>query len=155
MNVVLLEPEIPQNAGNISRTCVLTNSELHLIKPLGFSLQDRYLKRAGLDYWQELSLTVHQSWESFLEQQKNQPGRFLFFSTQGKRYYTEVQYQENDFLIFGSETTGLPANLLLYYYHRVYRVPMVEHIKRSLNLGNTVAVVLYEALRQQKFPDLS
>ncbi len=153
MRVVLFEPEIPQNAGNISRTCVLTNSELHLIRPLGFSLENRYLKRAGLDYWEHLKLFLHYSWEDFSEKFARNEGRFMFFSSHGKEYYHQQIYTDNDFLIFGSETSGLP-HLLINNYPHVYRLPMVRQIKRSLNLSNTVAVVLYEAMRQHNFPGL-
>jgi len=153
MRVVLVEPEIPQNAGNISRTCVLTGNELHLIKPLGFSLESRYLKRAGLDYWGHLSLEVHASWEDFLDKYFHEESRFLFYSTSGNCYYTGVEYRRNDFLIFGSETRGLPLHVTRGEKH-VYRLPMWKDIKRSLNLSNTVAVVVYEALRQQNFPGM-
>jgi len=148
---VLVEPEIPQNTGNVARTCVLTNSRLHLIKPMGFSLDDKYLRRAGLDYWNLLDYYVHDSWGDFINKYKEK--RCILFSTKGKRLYTEVEFQSDDFLIFGSETSGLPDNILS-KSNEVYRLPMSTSIERSLNLSNTVAVVLFEALRQNNFPGM-
>ena len=151
MNIVLHEPEIPQNTGNISRTCAVTGTSLHLVGPLGFSLSDRYLKRAGLDYWNLLD--VHK-WDNFATLEADYPyHNFYFLSTRGERWYTEVSYGPSDFLVFGSETRGLPAELLNRRREHSFRIPMLPNT-RSLNLANTVALVLYEALRQQGFSGL-
>lgn len=152
LGIVLVNPEIPQNTGNIARTCAATGAELHLIEPLGFSLADRYLKRAGLDYWQLMTYRVWPSMEAFL--QSNPGARLHLASTKAPRSYTEVTYQDGDFLVFGCETRGLPENLLEKCYDRCIRIPMRPEA-RSLNLSNSVAVVLYEALRQLDFPGLS
>lgn len=151
MHVVLVEPEIPPNTGNISRTCAVTGTVLHLVEPLGFSIDERHLKRAGLDYWQYLKLDVHKSVDELL---KVLIGKNVWLvETQGTRCYTEIAYGPDDWLIFGKETTGLPSSLLHAYPERCVRIPMGRQI-RSLNLSNAVAVVLFEALRQQGFPDL-
>lgn len=150
MHVVLFEPEIPANTGNISRTCAVAGITLHLIKPLGFSLADRYLKRAGLDYWDKLDLFVHENFEDFLS--KNPAARLFLFSTHAIKNYTEVSYQTDDYLVFGPETRGLPPELRDHYGTAV-RIPMGKEI-RSLNLSNSVAIAAYEALRQLKFPGL-
>ena len=151
MNIVLLEPEIPQNTGNIARTCAATGAALHLIRPLGFSLDDRYLKRAGLDYWHLMTYQVHDSLQAFF---KDYPDARMFFATtKGGRMYTDVRYQDNDFLFFGRETRGLPENLLAKFPDACIRIPMISQA-RSLNLANSAAIVLYEALRQQDFPGL-
>ena len=152
MNIVLVYPEIPQNTGNIARTCAATGAALHLIRPLGFSLDDKYMKRAGLDYWHMLLLTVYDSLEDFFQRQ---PGaQLLFASTKAPRSYAEVSYGPDDFLVFGQETRGLPENLLEKVYDRCIRIPMRAEA-RSLNLSNSVAIVLSEALRQQGFPGLA
>ena len=151
MHIVLYQPEIPQNTGNIARTCAATGSTLHLIKPLGFSLADKYLKRAGLDYWHMMEYHVHENFEELLAQYPNACMHFL--STKAPKGYTEVEYGENDFLVFGCETKGLPESLLSKVYDRCVRIPMVSGA-RSLNLSNSVAVVVFEALRQQEFPHL-
>lgn len=148
MHIVLYQPEIPQNTGNIARTCAATGSTLHLIKPLGFSLADKYLKRAGLDYWHMMEYHVHENFEELLAQYPNACMHFL--STKAPKGYTEVAYGENDFLVFGCETRGLPESLLSRVYDRCVRIPMVPGA-RSLNLSNSVAIVLYEALRQKGF----
>jgi tRNA (cytidine/uridine-2'-O-)-methyltransferase len=151
MHIVLVEPEIPPNTGNVARTCVLTGTRLHLVKPLGFSLADKDVKRSGLDYWPYLDLEVH---ECFFALQEAYPGaRFHYFSTGGTTYYHEINYKNDDFIVFGSETKGLPEEVVR-QAERLIRVPMVEQIPRSLNLGNTAALVLYEALRQQGFPGM-
>ncbi|MFZ5595433.1 MAG: tRNA (cytidine(34)-2'-O)-methyltransferase [Bacillota bacterium] len=152
MRVVLVEPEIPANTGNISRTCAVTGSELYLIRPLGFSIEDRYLKRAGLDYWHKLKLYVYDSFEELRDEHPG--GRYFYFSTRGKRLYTDVRFSRDDFLVFGRETGGLPGSLLNGNEEYTLRVPMGEGC-RSLNLSNAVALVLYEGLRQQGFPGLS
>lgn len=152
MNVVLVYPEIPQNTGNIARTCAATGAELHLIRPLGFSLDDRYMKRAGLDYWFMTKITVYDNLEQFFQMH---PGASMHFaSTKAPRSYAEAVYAPGDFLVFGQETRGLPENLLEKVYDRCVRIPMRAQA-RSLNLSNSVAVVLYEALRQQGFPGLT
>jgi len=151
MHVVLVQPEIPQNTGNIARTCAATGAKLHLIKPLGFELSDKYLKRAGLDYWHMMQYEVHESWETFRE--KYPEARMHFATTKAPRSYCEAQFGEDDFLVFGRETKGLPEALLAENYGRCIRIPMMPDA-RSLNLSNSVAIVLYEALRQQDFPGL-
>lgn len=151
MNIVLVEPEIPQNTGNIARTCAATGSHLHLIKPLGFSLADKYLKRAGLDYWNLMSYTVYENFEDFLS--KNPGANCYFASTKAAHSYCEVQYRENDYLVFGRETRGLPEEMLRANYDHSIRIPMRKEA-RSLNLSNSVAIVLFEALRQQEFRGL-
>ena len=151
MHIVLVEPEIPPNTGNVARTCVMTNTRLHLVEPLGFSLSEKEVRRSGLDYWRYLDLEVHLDFESMHEAYP--ANRFLYFSTRGSEYYNEIAYNYDDFIVFGSETKGLSEEILKKADH-VLRVPMVEQIPRSLNLGNTVALVLYEALRQQGFPKM-
>ena len=151
MHIVLYEPEIPQNTGNIARTCAATGSVLHLIKPLGFSLEDKYLKRAGLDYWRMMRYEVHENFEELLE--KYPGARMHFLSTKAPRSYTEAAYSPDDFLVFGRETRGLPESLLSRVYDRCLRIPMVPGA-RSLNLSNSVAIVLYEALRMLNFPGM-
>ena len=152
MHIVLVEPEIPQNTGNIARTCAATGAKLHLIKPLGFELSDKYLKRAGLDYWHMMTCEVHESWADFLAAN---PGAALHFaSTKAPRSYSDAAYGPDDCLVFGKETKGLDEELLAAHYDRCVRIPMVPDA-RSLNLSNSVAIVLYEALRQQGFPGLS
>jgi len=150
MHIVLVEPEIPQNTGNIARTCAATGSFLHLIKPLGFSLEDRYLKRAGLDYWSLVKVQEHQN---FADLRKTYAAHtFYYASTKGARRYTDVSYQCNDFLVFGKETKGLPEDLINQNKSFCIRIPMTaDTSNRSLNLANAVAVVIYEALRQQGF----
>jgi tRNA (cytidine/uridine-2'-O-)-methyltransferase len=146
-NIVLAEPEVPPNTGNIGRLCLATQSTLHLVKPLGFSLEDRQLKRAGLDYWQEITLRV---WDSFDALQRAQPAgtRYFFLTTKSKRPYYEVKFQKHDFLVFGRETKGLSEDLLTAYSDNCITIPM--HGTRSLNLATAVAIVLFEAVRQQR-----
>lgn len=150
LNIVLHEPEIPQNTGNIARTCVLTNSKLHLIKPLGFQLSDKYLKRAGLDYWKYLDISIYESFEELREKYKD--SAFYYSTTKAKKFYTEVTYKKGDFIVFGKETKGLPDSIRDMEPENLIRVPMVETTTRSLNLSNTVSIVAYEALRQLGFP---
>lgn len=150
--IVLYQPEIPSNTGNIGRTCLNTNSTLHLIEPLGFTLNDRYLKRAGMDYWDRLSVTRYLDYADFLEKQKD--ARLWYITTKGEKCYTEADFQENDFLMFGQESAGIPEELLREHRESCLRIPMAEGC-RSLNLANSVAIVLYEALRQIGFPSLS
>ena len=152
LHVVLVNPEIPQNTGNIARTCAATGAMLHLIEPLGFELSDKYLKRAGLDYWYLMTYEVHPDWEAF---RAAYPDAALHFATtKAPRDYCAAAYGPDDFLVFGRETKGLDEALLAANYQRCVRIPMREDA-RSLNLSNSVAILLYEALRQQGFPGLS
>jgi tRNA (cytidine/uridine-2'-O-)-methyltransferase len=150
LNIVLVEPEIPSNTGNIARTCAVTGARLHLVEPLGFSISDKALKRAGLDYWKALDITVYPNLEAFFE--KNQ-GQFVFASTKAKKVYTEYDYAENTYLVFGSETRGLDEKLLSQNYSDCVRIPMLPTM-RSLNLSNAVAVIVYEVLRRRGFAGL-
>lgn len=149
-NIVLYEPEIPQNTGNIARTCVLTDSKLHLIKPLGFELDEKHLKRAGLDYWKYLDLEVHESYEDFMKKYGDQ--KIYLASTHGSEYYDEVHFKQGDFIMFGRESSGVPENV--HNAHENIRVPMIKSSDRSLNLSNTVAIAIYEGLRQIGFPNM-
>ena len=151
MNIVLMNPEIPQNTGNIARTCAATGAMLHLIRPLGFSLEDKYLKRAGLDYWNLMTYRIYDSADDFFREHAGK--RMFFASTKAPAGYHEVRYQDGDFMIFGRETRGLPENLLEKVYDQCIRIPMRAEA-RSLNLSNSVAIVLYEALRQNEFADM-
>lgn len=151
MHIVLYAPEIPQNTGNIARTCAATGSVLHLIEPLGFQLSDKYLKRAGLDYWHLMELHVHPDFDTMMQEYPE--AVYHFATTKAPKSYHEAQYGENDFIVFGCETKGLPESLLSRVYDRCIRIPMREEA-RSLNLSNSVAIVLYEALRQQDFKGL-
>ncbi|MBF2036786.1 MAG: tRNA (cytidine(34)-2'-O)-methyltransferase [Leptolyngbyaceae cyanobacterium T60_A2020_046] len=147
VKVVLVNPEIPPNTGNIARTCAATETELHLVKPLGFDLSDRYLKRAGLDYWPHVQLTVHDSWEAFYAGARAAGGRLLGFSTSGASSYIDTTYQPDDWLIFGKETEGLSTPQLQQCDRTLY-IPMAQPAVRSLNLSVSVAVGVFEALRQ-------
>jgi len=146
MQVVLFEPEIPPNTGSVARLCAATLTPLHLIEPLGFKIDDKHLKRAGLDYWEFVELHVHKSWDDFLTTAA--PKNLLFFSKRAAKSYTSTRYDENDFLVFGPETRGLPPRLLETNQNRFFRIPMMGIGVRSLNLSNAVSIVLYEALRQ-------
>lgn len=152
INIVLHEPEIPHNTGAIARTCVLTNSRLHLIKPFGFDLSDKYLKRAGLDYWKYLNLTIYENLDDFFE--KNKDANFYLATTKTKNIYSDVKFKDGDFIFFGKETAGLPEDLINKYSDRAIRIPMIKDLKRSLNLANSCTVILYEALRQLDFMEL-
>ena len=145
--VVLVHPEIPPNTGNIARTCAATRTELHLVKPLGFELSDRYLKRAGLDYWPYVNLYLHDSWSAFLAMARQQSGRLIGFSTSGTQSYTQITYQAADWLLFGKETAGLTPDMLATCEVTAY-IPMAEPGVRSLNLSASAAIGLFEALRQ-------
>lgn len=151
INIVLHEPEIPQNTGNISRTCAATGASLHLIEPLGFKITDAKLKRAGLDYWQYLDIHYYRDLEDFYA--KNEGGAFYYFSTKAPRAYTEIKYPDNCFLIFGKETKGLPEDVLQRNLDRCVRIPMLPNL-RSLNLSNSAAIAVYEVLRQKSFEGL-
>ncbi|MDD4292077.1 MAG: tRNA (uridine(34)/cytosine(34)/5-carboxymethylaminomethyluridine(34)-2'-O)-methyltransferase TrmL [Clostridia bacterium] len=151
-NIVLVEPEIPQNTGNIVRTCVATQTALHLVRPLGFSTEDKQLKRAGLDYWSEAEIHYY---DSFNELRKLYPkSQFYYLTTKGKRVYSDVHFPDGAFLVFGRETKGLPEDLLANNYDDCLRIPMINET-RSLNLSNSVALVLYEALRQSGFENMN
>lgn len=152
INIVLLEPEIPQNTGNIARTCAATGAALHLIRPLGFEIDDKKLKRAGLDYWNELNITYYDNLADFFV--KNPNAEIFYYSTKAPRAYTEIYYPRPVFLMFGKETKGLPEELLEAHLDRTVRIPMRDHL-RSLNLSNSVAVGVYEVLRQHGFDGLS
>jgi tRNA (cytidine/uridine-2'-O-)-methyltransferase len=151
VNIVLHEPEIPYNTGNIGRTCVLTGTALHLIKPLGFSTDDKMIKRAGMDYWPLLRVRYYDDFEDFLEQ--NTPKQLILATTKTARLYTDIIYSEGDYIMFGKESAGIPADIRARYPDTCVRVPMRNSL-RSLNLANSAAIVLYEALRQQCFPGL-
>ena len=151
LNIVLVEPEIPQNTGNISRTCACTGASLHLVRPLGFSIDDAHLKRAGLDYWKYLDVTVHDSLEAFLDFAKGKPMRLA--STKAAKNHTEKDYPNDCFILFGKESRGLPESLLKEHCSDCVRIPMMGDL-RSLNLSNSVAIVVYEALRQGGFEDM-
>lgn len=150
-NIALVEPEIPQNTGNIARTCAATGTGLHLIRPLGFSIEDRYLKRAGLDYWSEVRLSCYDSFEEL--RQKYRASVFFYATTKAGRSYADVEYPDNCFFVFGKETAGLPEELLEANREWCIRIPMRPAI-RSLNLSNSAAVILFEALRQNDFKDM-
>ncbi|MCT4607360.1 MAG: tRNA (uridine(34)/cytosine(34)/5-carboxymethylaminomethyluridine(34)-2'-O)-methyltransferase TrmL [Marinisporobacter sp.] len=153
INIVLFEPEIPPNTGNIARTCAATGSSLHLIKPLGFSIDDKHLKRAGLDYWDLLDLHVYENIDELFDRYKE--AKFFFGTTKGKHFYTDVKYEEDCFIVFGKETAGLPKRIHNEYQESCIRIPMVENERaRSLNLSNSVNIILYEALRQTGFVNL-
>ena len=150
MNIVLVEPEIPPNTGNVARLCAATGAALHLIEPLGFQLDDKQLKRAGMDYWRHVHWRRWPDWKSF-EAEAGSDGRLWFIESGGPRHYAEVKYAPNDYLVFGRETAGLPAALLKAHSEQWLRLPMFNKDARSLNLSNCVAVVLFEALRQFGF----
>ena len=153
IHVVMVNPEIPPNTGNVARTCAATNSVLHLVKPLGFDISDKALKRAGLDYWPYVTLEVHESLDEFLEKYK---GRRMFLSTtKGEKLYTDVSFRDEDMILFGRETAGLPRDFIKEHEDMAIRIPMSENTRlRSLNLANSVNIVLFEALRQVGFPEL-
>ena len=151
LNIVLHEPEIPANTGNIGRTCVATGTRLHLIEPLGFSLSEKALKRAGMDYWKDLDVTTYVDYEDFLA--KNPGAKIYMATTKAKKTYTEVAYEPDGYLMFGKESAGIPEEILVKYEDYCMRIPMEYNI-RSLNLSNSVAIVLYEALRQHQFAQM-
>ncbi|MBO7305082.1 MAG: tRNA (cytidine(34)-2'-O)-methyltransferase [Clostridia bacterium] len=150
LNIVLYSPEIPQNTGNISRTCAVTGAALHIIRPIGFEISDRTLKRAGLDYWDKLEVTYYDSYGDFVA--KNQDAALYYFSAKGKRCYTEIKYPERVFLVFGRESVGLPEDLIRDNIESTVRIPMLANV-RCLNLSNAVAVAAYEVLRQGNFSE--
>lgn len=150
LNIVLVEPEIPQNTGNIARTCACTGARLHLVEPMGFKIDDKKLKRAGLDYWHMLDITYYSGLDEFFEKNK---GPFYYFSTKAKNIHSDVEYPDNVYLVFGKETKGLPEELLLANPEQCVRLPMLNNA-RSLNLSNSVCVGVYEILRQWGYPKL-
>ena len=152
LNIVLIEPEIPQNTGNIARSCAATGARLHLVEPMGFRIDDKKLKRAGLDYWDKLDITFYESTEVFFE--KNKGGTFYYFTTKAEQTHSDIEYPNNCYLVFGKETKGLPEELLKANHDYCVRLPM-SGIIRSLNLSNAVAVGMYEVLRQWNYPELS
>ena len=151
LNIVMVEPEIPQNTGNVARTCAATGARLHLVGPMGFTIDDKKLKRAGLDYWKYLDITYYNSLAEFFE--KNN-GAYFYFTTKGRQTHSDVNYPDTCYLLFGKETKGLPEELLIKNPERCVRIPMQGEI-RSLNLSNSVAIAVYEALRQWNYPELS
>ncbi len=155
LNIVLVEPEIPQNTGNIVRTCAATGAKLHLVRPLGFQISDRYLKRAGLDYWDKLEIEEHDSFKKFLERYNPNENNMFFVTSKGTHKYTEQNYQtmEEVFVLFGKETKGLPEDVMKKYLDKTIRIPMIDGI-RCLNLSNAVSIVAYEILRQHNFDNL-
>lgn len=148
LNIVLFEPEIPSNTGNIGRTCVATGTRLHLIEPLGFRLNEKAIQRAGMDYWNDLDVTTYLNYEDFLA--KNPGAKIYMATTKARQIYAEVQYEEDCYIMFGKESAGIPEEILVQHPDTAIRIPMNENI-RSLNLANSVAIVLYEALRQHNF----
>lgn len=152
MNIVLLEPEIPANTGNIGRTCVATGTKLHLIEPLGFRLDEKHIKRAGMDYWEQLDVTRYMNYKEFLE--INKPKRIFMATTKAHQTYTDVKFEPDDYIMFGKESAGIPEEILVDNEDTCIRIPMMGEI-RSLNLSNSVAIVLYEALRQNDFSGLN
>lgn len=153
LNIVLVEPEIPSNTGNIARTCAATGARLHIIKPMGFTPDDKKLKRAGLDYWQYLDITYYENLENFFEKTNHNNAQYFYFTTKARQTHTEVSYTDNCYLMYGKETAGLPEELLIKNPERCVRLPMMGEI-RSLNLSNTVCVGVYEVLRQWDYPEL-
>ena len=155
INILMVEPEIPQNTGNIARTCAATGVKLHLIKPLGFEISDKYLKRAGLDYWDKVEIEEHESLQDFLNKYKPEENNMFYASTKATHCYSDVDYSKFDeiFILFGKETKGLPEDLLQKYIENTIRIPM-RHNLRSLNLSNSVNIILYEVLRQIGFNGL-
>ena len=151
LNIVLVEPEIPQNTGNIARTCAATGAALHLVRPMGFEPDDKKLKRAGLDYWHLLDITYYDNLDDFLEKTKG--ANYFFFSTKGTHRHSDVSFPDDCYLVFGRETRGLPEHLLMKYPEQTLRIPMISEA-RSLNLSNSVAIAVYEALRQWDYPEL-
>lgn len=151
LNIVLVEPQIPQNTGNIARTCAVTGAKLHLVRPLGFEVTDKNLKRAGLDYWDKLNITYYNGLEDFFEKTN---GEYFYFTSKGRKIHSDIKYQNNTYLIFGREDAGLPEKLLYDNPEKCARIPM-RNTLRCLNLSNSVAVAVYEVLRQWNYPDMS
>ncbi len=151
MNIVFLNPEIPTNTGNIGRTCVLTNTKLHLIKPLGFSLEDKYIKKGGLDYWEKVQLFIWEDFDHFYKENiENKDANLYFATTKTNQRYSDVKFQKNDFIMFGPESRGIPEEILNKYKEYNITIPMIP-MGRSINLANSASIILYEALRQNDF----
>ena len=151
MNIVFLNPEIPTNTGNIGRTCVLTNTKLHLIKPLGFSLEDKYIKKGGLDYWEKVQLFIWEDFDHFYKENiENKDANLYFATTKTNQKYSDIKFQENDFIMFGPESRGIPEEILNKYKEYNITIPMIP-MGRSINLANSASIILYEALRQNDF----
>lgn len=153
LNIVLLEPEMPANTGNIGRTCCATGTRLHLIEPMGFRINDKMLKRAGLDYWDKLDVTIYDCYDDFLEQNPIAREKMYLATTKSRRNYSDVSYEPDAYIMFGKESAGIPEEILVQSEETAIRIPMNQEI-RSLNLSNSVAIVLYEALRQNQFLDM-
>ena len=153
MNIVLLEPEIPANTGNIGRTCVATKTALHLIRPLGFEVNDKMIRRAGLDYWKDLNVQIYDDFADFLRRNPDSNGRLFMATTKARQTYADVSFRDGDYIMFGKESAGIPEEILVQYEPQCIRIPMAEDC-RSLNLSNSVSIVLYEALRQNGFLQL-
>ncbi|MBR2496364.1 MAG: tRNA (uridine(34)/cytosine(34)/5-carboxymethylaminomethyluridine(34)-2'-O)-methyltransferase TrmL [Clostridia bacterium] len=154
INIVMVEPEIPQNTGNVARTCACTGASLHLVKPLGFEIDDKKMKRAGLDYWNSLDITYYDNLAQFLEMHKDDMDKMYFFTTKGQKRHSDIQYPDNAYLVFGKETKGLPEELLHDNYQNAVRIPMRDKL-RSLNLSNSICVAVYEVLRQWDYDGLN
>ena len=155
LHIVFVQPEIPPNTGNIARTCAATGSVLHLVKPLGFNIDDKSVKRAGLDYWPYVKLEVHESLEEFMEQYADRVDRMFLATTKGGHMYTDFEYQDEDMFLFGRETAGLPRDFIAEHKENAIRIPMSKETRlRSFNLANSANIILFEALRQLGFPDL-
>ncbi len=150
LNIVLLEPEMPANTGNIGRTCCATGTRLHLIEPMGFKINDKMVKRAGLDYWEKLDVTIYDCYEDFLDKNPEARKKMYYATTKAQHVYSDVTYSSNEYIMFGKESAGIPEEILINHPNEAVRIPMNESI-RSLNLSNSVAIVLYEALRQNNF----
>ena len=151
MNIVFLNPEIPTNTGNIGRTCVLTNTKLHLIKPLGFSLEDKYIKKGGLDYWEKVQLFIWEDFDHFYKENiENKDANLYFATTKTNQKYSDVKFQKNDYIMFGPESRGIPEEILNKYKEYNITIPMIP-MGRSINLANSASIILYEALRQNDF----
>lgn len=152
LNIVLYQPEIPQNTGNIGRTCVLVNAKLHLIKPLGFDIDEKKVRRAGLDYWKNVNYEIHESFEELIE--KYPEARIFLATTKATKFYTDAKFEKGDFIVFGRESSGLPEEIMETYTETSIKIPMIDSTTRSLNLSNTASIIAYEALRQIGFPDM-
>lgn len=152
LNIVLYQPEIPHNTGSIGRSCVLTNTKLHLIKPLGFSVDDKMLKRAGLDYWKDIDITYYENFEEFYKINKDK--RIFLSTTKATKFHSDVEFKDGDFIMFGRESSGVPEEINNIFKESSLRVPMIKTTERSLNLSNTASIVLYEALRQIGYNDM-
>ena len=152
LNIVLLEPEKPANTGNIGRTCLLTNSKLHLIRPFKFNMDDKTLRRTGLDYWKDVNVEIYDDYSDFLN--KNSNKNIYYATTKANKIYSEIKYKDGDYIVFGKESAGIPENILKENKDKCIKIPMISELKRSLNLSNSANIILFEALRQNDFFDL-